>query len=286
MPTLAALPPEIIREVVSYLPIPSLHAFGLTSKNNHAIQCCSLSKLRLGVFPSRLAGMISLMEASADSSSIHSVQMVLSKSQTRSKDMIIRNQNSAIENVVNKHRRTLRDLEIALWDLQKPSANSVARLNNLRRLSIRLDHPHTRHINVDRHFWDSSPSSTVWNGFCSELSETKALGRLQSLNLERAGITDFQLQSILESNAMIKDLRLRKCLILTKETFEYLARSDIGKRLEILHFTCHGEDAIDDEILDSIGELPHLKVCEPNLEELCSTNTLITVAFVAWVPKR
>lgn len=263
MPTLAALPPEIIREVVSYLPISSLHAFGLTSKINHAIQCCSVTTLRLGVFPSRLAGMISLMEAAADYSFIRSVQMVLSKSQARSKDMIIRNQNFAVQKVVNKHRHTLRELEIALWDLQKSSAISVAGLKNLRRLSIRLDHPHTRHSDVDRHFWDSSPSSTIWNGFCSKLSEMKALGRLQSLNLERAGITDFQLQQILESNPLIKDLRLRKCLVLTRETFEYLARNEIGKRLEILHFTCHGEDAIDDDILDYIGDLIHLKVCEP-----------------------
>ena len=56
MATLTSLPPELTREILYYLPIPSLLAFGLTSKMNHAIQSCSLSDLRLGVFHSRLAG--------------------------------------------------------------------------------------------------------------------------------------------------------------------------------------------------------------------------------------
>lgn len=261
MSSLASLPPELIREVVSYLPIASLLAFGLTSKEYHAIQCCSISTLRLGVFPSRLAGMISLMEAAADISYIHSVQTVLPKSQTRSKEVVIRSQNVVIQNVVDRHRQTLRDLEIALWDLKKPSAYSVSRLVNLRRLSIRLDHPHTRHAKVDQEFWEISPVSTVWNSFFAKPDGKKVFGRLQSLNLERAGITDFQLQQVLKNNPMISDLRLRKCLALTRETFEHLARDEINKRLKTLHFTWHGGDEIDDAILDYIEKLPNLKVC-------------------------
>lgn len=261
MSNFTSLPPELIREVISYLPIASLLAFGLTSKEHHAIQCCSLFTLRLGVFPSRLAGMMSLMEAAADTSSIHSVQMVLPKTQTRTKDMIIRTQNAVVQKVVDKHRQNLRDLEIALWDLQKPSACAVSRLVNLRRLSIRLDHPHTRHANVDRDFWEISPMSTVWNTFFARPDERKVFGRLQSLHLERAGITDYQLQQVLKNNPMISDLRLRKCLVLTRETFEHLARDETNKRLETLHFTWHRGDAIDDAILDYIEKLPKLKVC-------------------------
>lgn len=261
MAKITSLPPELVREVVSYLPIASLLAFGLTSKEYHAIQCCSLSTLRLGVFPSRLAGMISLMEAAADISSIHSVQMVLPKTQTRTKDMIIRNQNSVVQKVIDKHRQTLRDLEIAIWDLKKPSACSVSTLVNLRRLSIRLDHPHTRHAKVDRDFWEISPVSTVWNSFFAKPDGRKVFGSLQSLILERAGITDFQLQQVLKNNPKISDLRLRKCLVLTRETFGHLAREEINNRLETLHFTWHGGNEIDDAILDYIENLTNLKVC-------------------------
>lgn len=260
MPDLASLPPEIIREVVSYLPVPSLHAFGLTSKYNHGVQLCSLTTLRLGVFPSRLAGMISLMEAAADSSSTHSVQMVLPKSDSTSKEMIIRNQNAAVREVVEKHKHTLRNLEIALWDLQPCGAKPVVGLNNLRALAIRLDHPHTRHLSVDRHFWDTSPPSTVWNSFFASPNEKGVLGRLQSMTLERAGITDFQLQQMLKENPMITNLRLRKCLVLTRETFEYLGENDIGGRLETFHFTSHAGGEIDDGVLDYIDNLVKLKV--------------------------
>ena len=47
MSTMSSLPPEMIREMLRYLPIRSLLDFGLTSKNSHALQSCSLSKLRL-----------------------------------------------------------------------------------------------------------------------------------------------------------------------------------------------------------------------------------------------
>lgn len=284
MSSLAFLPPELLREVVSYLPIASLLAFGLTSKEHHAIQCCSFSTLRLGVFPSRLAGMMSLMEAAADVSSIHSVQMVLPKTQARTKDMIIRNQNAAVQKVVDKHRRSLRDLEVALWDLRKQSACSLSGLVNLRRLSIRLDHPHTRHAKVDRDFWEVSPTSTVWNNFFAKPDERKVLGRLKSLNLERAGITDFQLQQILKNNSVISDLRLRKCLVLTREIFEHLVRDEINKHLETLHFTWHGGDEIDDTVLDYVGELSNLKVCCGPSNKYSALIAFV-VTFITRMPK-
>ena len=56
MAALSSLPPELLREVLRYLPIRSLLNFGLTSKVNHTLQACSLSILRLGVFHSRLGG--------------------------------------------------------------------------------------------------------------------------------------------------------------------------------------------------------------------------------------
>lgn len=71
MAAFSSLAPEIIREVLRYLPIRSLLDFGLTSNMNFAIQSCSLSNLRLGVFHSRLSSMISLMEATADRSCLH-----------------------------------------------------------------------------------------------------------------------------------------------------------------------------------------------------------------------
>ena len=108
------LPPEIICDVLNYLPIHSLLNFGMTSKYHHSLSIASLSSLRLGVFHSRLGGMVSLMEATADRSCLHSVQMILSKRDARTKDKVISNQNLAVSTVVDRYQSSLRDLEVAL----------------------------------------------------------------------------------------------------------------------------------------------------------------------------
>lgn len=256
---MATLPPEISREVLRYLPVRSLLEFGLTSKQNYALQSCSLSKLRLGVFHTKLASMVSLMEPTADQNYIQSVQIILPKEESRTKVRVIRNQNLRIQKVVEAYQQTLRDLEVALWELDDSTACSIGLLKNLKRLSIRLDHPHTRFPGIDRQFWESSPGSTVWNNLaCTPKKST--LGRLQSLNLERAGITDYQLAKVLESNPKLTDLRLQKCLTLTNKTFKILAESNVGRHIETLCFTKSDSNDIDGRLLVYIGNLPNLKV--------------------------
>ena len=260
MAILSSLPPEIIRMVLENLPMSSFLAFGLTSKNNHAIQSCSLSSLRLGVFHSKLSGMVSLLDGPSDRRYTHSSRTLLSKKQSRNRDMVIRNQNAYIQTIVTQYHRTLRDLEISLWELREPAAKSIAQVKNLRGLSIRLDHPCTSFPNMRRSFWEFSSGSTVWNSLFAKPDRTPVFGRLQSLNLERAGITDYQLEQILNSNPAIHDLRLQKCLNLTDETFQYLARSSVGSRLKTLYFTKHWGRKIDNRVLGHLAKLSHLDV--------------------------
>lgn len=268
MATLSCLPPEITREVLVYLSIRSLLAFGLTSKNNHAIQSCSLSSFRLGVFHSRLSGVVSLLEESSGRHYTHSFQAVLLKSQSRNRKMVLRNQNAITQKIVGLYQHTLRDLEISLWELQEPVAMSVGQLKNLQGLSIRLDHPCTSFPNVGRSYWDSSPGSTVWNGLSSKTGPEPVLGSLRSLNLERAGITDYQLEQLLNNNPAIRDLRLRKCLNLTNETFQYLARSNVGRQLETFYFTKHWGKEVDDRILVYIVKFVDLEVSRASLKHV------------------
>ena len=260
MATFSSLPPEIIRAVLENLPISSFLAFGLTSKNNHAIQSCSLSSLRLGIFHSKLSGMVSLIDGPSDRRYIHSFQTLLPKTQSRSRDMVIRNQNAYVQTIVTQYHHTLRDLEISLWELREPAAKSIAQVKNLRGLSIRLDHPCTSFPNVRRSFWDVSTSSTIWNSLFAKPDQALVFGRLQNLNLERAGITDYQLERILNSNPAIRDLRLQKCLNLTDETFQYLARSSVGSRLKTLYFTKHCGRKIDNRVLEHLAKLVNLDV--------------------------
>jgi len=202
------------------------------------------------------------MEATADGSCRHSVQIIRLKQESRTKDKVVDNQNLRIRKVVDTYRKTLSDLEVALWEFQESSASSIAQLKNLKRLSIRLDHPHTRFSGIDPQFWETSPGSTVWNILASKSGKASALGRLRSLTLERAGITDSQLAKMFESNPMLTELRLRKCYTLTDKAFKIVAESRIAPHLEILHFTKTEGEGIDERILEYIGKLPKLKVCD------------------------
>ena len=204
------------------------------------------------------------MDSSEERSSLHSVQVVLPRSETRTRSMTIKNQNAVVECVLKRYQQSLRDLEIALWELSQGPAELIALMRNLRHLAIRLDHPYTRHAGVDRAFWSTSPGSTVWNTLFHDPGQkgmnASCLGRLQSLTLERAGITDYQLQKIVEKTQSIQELRLQKCLLLTQETFEYLANSSCGRRLKVLYFTQSVTAEIDDRLLQYIGKLSMLKV--------------------------
>lgn len=87
------------------------------------------------------------------------------------------------------------------------------------------------------------------------------MGRLQSLTLERAGITDYQLAKVIESNPELTELRFKKCFNLTYKAFKNLSESKIGPQLETLHFTWSDNDKIDERVLDCIAKMPKLEVC-------------------------
>lgn len=260
MASLSSLPNEIKIEILHYLPIRSLLDFGSTSRENRALQLCSLSSLRLGVFHTKLNGMVNHMEAKANNDCLHSVQIILPRTESRNKDFVIYLQNQRIKDVVQKYKDSLRNLEIAMWELQADTAVLLAQLNNLKHLHIRLDHPYTRHPAVTQGFWQDCLGSTVWNLLGSKADNSDhAFGRLQTLRLERAGITDYQLRKILGRNHNIKGLYLRKCHNLTKETFRFLATSKIGQQLERFEFTMCDSEQINNSALDFVGRLSNLK---------------------------
>lgn len=93
-----------------------------------------------------------------------------------------------------------------------------------------------------------------------EGGEEGALGRLRVLELERAGVTDYQFGKILEGNRGLKEIRLRKCLGLTDKAFKILAESVVGRELETLHFTRSEVAKIDGRVLVWVGQMKGLKV--------------------------
>ena len=257
----SVLPTEIAQDILSYLPVRSLHAFSLTSRTGYGLARGSLRTLHLGIFHTRINGLISLMSPPLRGSSTHSVPITLDTKDAKTRQQIVRNQNAKAADILQKQGQCLRDLELLMWELEKPLADALSGLRNLRRLSLRFDHSFVRHPSLGRDYWDCASAGSVWDLLSTDCGGEKVFGRLESLNLERSGITDYQLEQVIERNPRITELRLQKCLALTPDFFEYLTRSPIASTLKALHVTRNGSMELDDRILPYIAQLPALEVC-------------------------
>ncbi|KAI9838560.1 MAG: hypothetical protein M1819_004869 [Sarea resinae] len=251
MASLDCLPPEILQEVLSYLPIPSLLSYGQTSKSNHALQFIALRSLHLGVFHTKISSLVSSM-TSPRLSVPPPVCIILPRKDTTFKPDVIHAQNQLVRTVISRYRTPLRELDLAIWELEESTAEALAGMQNLRRLSLRLDHPHIRHRDVTRRDWDVATPSTLWNHF------KDCFGRLESLVLERSGITDYQLGQIIRHNPRMRELKLHKCFGLGVEFFEELTRTPVAESLKVFCFTKSDGREIDDRVLEYIGMMPNL----------------------------
>ena len=256
----SSLPYELVVDILCYLPIQSLLDFGLTSSHNRKLQQCSLSDLRLGVLNSKLYATNSLAESKSYGNCPYNVQIIVPRKELRNKGYLIYLQNQRIQNAVQIYRHSLRVLEITLWEFKESTAKVLAQLWNLKHLSICLNRSHSKYSSQKQGSRQNYPGSTVWNSLASKAGTSSVLGRLNSLRLECADITDYQLRRILAGNPRIRELRLHQCLNLTRETFRYLAISHFAPLLEILYFTEVNNEHIDDRVLKYVGRLLKLKV--------------------------
>lgn len=187
----------------------------------------------------------------------HTVDVVVPPDLAYSLSLILTFQDALLSSVVNRYAFSLRHLDLALWFLSPLTAKALVEARNLRSLSLRMHHPYVRHRDVDRRFWDhnSAEGSTIWNTFRG------AWSRLDAFRLDGAGITDWQLQCILESNSNLRELRLGKCQLLTWEMWHYLARKWKGReKLRVLAVTACKNLDMDDRVLDYVPALTNLEV--------------------------
>lgn len=304
---LGSLPTEILIYILSHLSIVDVLCFSQTSRYHHELQALVISKLRIGVFPHRINSILSLLDGAAYTHSdapvvwyepdpTSSINVQIDGRKYRTWDTVVQKQNNIISKVVNMHGHHLRTLEIALWSLERHTANALTTCSRLRHLTIRLDHPFTRHKSVQPSVWKTAAPSTVWNAFWSPTGRTppatptRELGNptetafglptpplspvldpvsnlqlfpyLKSLTLDRGGITDYQLSRlVLPCADTLKELRLRKCTQLSAEFWRWLAHSALAPRLRVLHFTQNLHEEIDGRILQYVQKFTGVKVC-------------------------
>jgi hypothetical protein len=144
----------------------------------------------------------------------------------------IRAQNEVFAKIISRYGRSLIDLEFMAYDLNAQGAIALSTQcgRKLRHLALRFEHPHIRDSMLSRSFWSQpAPGSPAWNALIGvgPVGKNKGLSNLDSLVLERAGVTPWQLRMLVKRNPKLRDLKLRTCAAAQPEFVNWLGGVDI-----------------------------------------------------------
>jgi hypothetical protein len=143
----------------------------------------------------------------------------------------VRLQNEVFAKIINRYGRSLVDVQFLAYDLNTQGAMAVAKCGpKLRHLGLRFEHPYVRDGMVGRNFWfQPPPGSPGWNALIGvgDIGKNAGLTNLESLVLERAGITSWQLRMLVKRNPKLKELRLRTCAAVQPEFVNWLGGIEI-----------------------------------------------------------
>lgn len=286
------LPLEIIIHILSYLPYPSLLAFGETCRFNYQSHIMSLRYLRLGIFEKRAHSTIACLQAgwaapgqiascfddddgvndddenaseytvavihpkfkrvrrdgpsddnSAPGDSSRRIAVPRGKTRSRTQEEMIRAQNKIFSLIVNRFGSSLIKLEFMAYGLDARGARTLGGKcrNSLRHLALRFEHRHIRDGEMNPTLWlQPVPASSVWNLLIGGgRYKDYGLSGLESLALERTGVSAPQLTLLVKNNPRLRVLKLRTCRGAHPEFLNWLggihedpAESESGSRSE------------------------------------------------------
>ncbi|KAL3461082.1 hypothetical protein BJX64DRAFT_289645 [Aspergillus heterothallicus] len=134
----------------------------------------------------------------------------------RTQEQMIRLQNQIFTRALRKYGPSLRYLEFMAYDLNLDGAAALGSncQHTLRHLALRFEHPHIRDGLMRPTTWHQpAPASEVWNSLIGigPRCKSSGLGNLETLILERAGITPWQLMMLVKRNPGLRTLKLRSC---------------------------------------------------------------------------
>ncbi|GES58671.1 F-box domain protein [Aspergillus terreus] len=209
----------------------------------------------------------------------------------RTHEQMIHIQNRIFARVVNRYGSSLVKLEFMAYDLDNEGARVLGAqcTYSLRHLALRFEHPHIRNGNMRPSTWlHPAPSSPAWNLLLG-IGREPHLGvfGLETLVLERAGITPWQLTMLVRRNPRLRVLKLRTCLGAQPEFLDWLGGVERtsekegdapvpGERLETLWLEhCH-------RLLSKpVGEFELLpdEACDAGLEWVRGLKNLKSLSF-------
>ncbi|KAL4907474.1 hypothetical protein BDW74DRAFT_176241 [Aspergillus multicolor] len=176
----------------------------------------------------------------------------------QTQEQMVRLQNQIFTRAVRRYGSSLRALDFMAYDLSLEGAMALGAncQYTLRELALRFEHTHIRDGVVRPSTWlRPAPASEAWNSLIG-IGRFKDIGlcNLESLVLERAGITSWQMMMLVKRNPDLTTLKLRTCRGARPEFLYWLGglKSDLeetgtqldgpapGAKLEVLALEhCH-----------------------------------------------
>ncbi|QKX52986.1 uncharacterized protein TRUGW13939_00057 [Talaromyces rugulosus] len=143
-------------------------------------------------------------------------------------EQTIRAQNEKFSQMVYRYGASLMELEFLAHDLSNEGAMALGAScgSKLRHLGLRFQHPHVRDgcLISGRYWANPAPASSAWNYLIGIGPGAKeiSMSNLESLVLERAGITPWQLRMLIKRNRTLEVLKLRTCAAVKPEFVNWL----------------------------------------------------------------
>lgn len=275
---LESLPPELMFHVTSYLPLSDLLHLAQTNKTLRGFANSSVHTLSLGVYPNRISSLISRMAQhnlllskkypsafcpppSEPSGAFtakpfgdpYAASIVIPRASSLNPATLEEFHDALIVSILGRHCHAIRCLYISLWRLSPCVAKALAKLSNLRVLSIRIEDPFASPIKRRRVGPQPKNEAAAWSILDG------AWKKLSAFRIEGAGVTDSQLSGLLKGSANLRELWVRRCPRVSETFWEYLSQHGAAHKLRVLGVAeCGGY--IDEQVMNDIEQLSGLKV--------------------------
>jgi hypothetical protein len=260
---LLELPPELLIQILTTLPVKPLLKFSQTSRYARALAYSNLHTLSLAIYPSRRSSrnnrlIPTHLEPKLQSHRDHDPHKILVRiPQAWDFDYptLLSFHTAVVADILNRHACTLHNLDLSLWTLSIPIAKAICTLPALRSLSLRIEsvqYVPRPYLNVqrkeERTAWDLLAVAPTWPS------------QIHTLRIENAEVTTGQLSSILSKTARLADLHLRGCDMLTGSFWESSSLASLHSLRVIDCSNVHMKETA----LDAISKMIELQVRQSN----------------------
>ena len=260
MPTqLFELPPEILLQILSTLPINPLLRFAQTTQFARSLAYSGLHDLSLAVYPSHRSSWHKRLFSTQQKPQYDRHRVIqIPQAWDFDYSTLLNFHNKIIASILERHAFALQRLELTLWTISLPIARALASLQGLRELTVRIEATHSMpraYMNMQR-----KEECRAWDLLAST---PNFMGQIQSLKLENAEITAGQLSGLLSSADRPRELRLSRCDMLTSSIWS----SPRLAGLEHLSITDCVNVHVNETELGTISKMRRLQVRQPHIRD-------------------